>query len=286
MFASFSRFFVLALLVAPALSASVQDRNALAPTRVYPQGTDENHNGFYPADIATRPIARDIPEARGLLTNGQRLARGLPPRSPRSNTRRRALAARQSPVPGLTQPTGYIQVTSPTNSFPLGFIQRSRNAHGELFKSPSLAAAVSVALRRGSSNSVPFPIESLNGAGASYFPFVGAVVGTSNTGNYNDLSTTSFNYLYLANTVQAPYGPAQAGSNTFAGSSKIESTIWTLNDDNTLTPLWVNTDGTTVVPSILFVRGTDGFALTASKAAFDARFETTSTAIFTFVPGS
>lgn len=218
---SLPRLLLVALLAAPAaLAAGTPSPVPVAPTRIRRYAPVEDASSvFNPTGVAARALAHNPVDARG-LTNGQRLARGLPPRSPAFNTRRRALAPRQSATPcALSQATGTIRVAD-ANGAVLGYVSASANTFGEYSLATDAAAALSVVLRRCDSNDSPFDIETLvrplfchalkyrlsiavHQNGVSAYPYLGGVVGFANTDD--NLRSGSFNYVYIAGTSQGPY---------------------------------------------------------------------------------
>lgn len=162
---SFTRCLLLALLAAPAaLAAGSPSAVPVPPTRVHRSFTDTAADALNPAGLATRALAHNPRDLRS-LTNGQRLARGLPPRSPANNVRRRAATAslvpRQSAVPcALSQPTGTISVAD-TAGNALGFVGRTANSFGEYGVTTDAAEALTVIVRRCDSNATPFDIEAV-----------------------------------------------------------------------------------------------------------------------------
>ncbi|OJT15404.1 hypothetical protein TRAPUB_8033 [Trametes pubescens] len=281
---SLPRLLLLAFLAAPAaLAAGTPSPVPVAPTRVRRYAPVEDASSvFNPTGIVPRALAHNPAEARG-LTNGQRLARGLPPRSPAFNTRRRALAPRQSASPcALSQATGTIRVAD-TNGAVLGYVSSSANEYGEYSLATDAAGALSVALRRCDSNDSPFDIEALNGL--STYPYLGGVVGFANTDD--NLRAGSFNYVYIAGTSQVAHGPAQSAPNAFsaaAGTPKdVESAVWTLSGADALAFNWVNTDGSAAAGTLVYVPSSAAFTYTGDLAAFVATFGPATAVTFTFV---
>ncbi|KAI0628289.1 hypothetical protein C8Q77DRAFT_1076862 [Trametes polyzona] len=290
MFPSFARIALFSLLAAPAaLALSSPSPVPLAPTRVRRAAAIPENDALNPAGVVVRSLPHNPSDLHG-LTNAQRLARGLPPRSPALNTRRRALTARQSAAPcPLPQTTGTIRVTETATNNVLGFIGRQANNFGEYGVDGDAANALSVVLRRCESNDTPFDIETVNGL--SGFPYLGAVVGFASTDD--NLSADSFNYVYTAGTSQIPYGPAQNAPNAFSSASgtqkNAESAIWTLADDNTLTLNWVNTDGALYPAAdahLIYVESSQTFALTGNADQFQQTFGQVSEVTLTFVPAA
>ncbi|KAI0668055.1 hypothetical protein C8Q78DRAFT_269612 [Trametes maxima] len=279
---SFSRLLVLALCAVPALTAGTPSALPQAPTRVRRAPDTAAFNPAVSVSLVFTPAS-----SVDHLTNAQRLARGLPPRSPRFNSRRRALAARQSPTPcALTQATGTIQVNGAGDA---GSYVAGANAFGEYTLANDAAAALEVVLLRCNSNTEPFDIRSGTNGIAAY-PFVGAVSGFANTDD--NLGPGSFNYAYIAGTSQVTPGPAQPAPNAFSAATgsgtqnDAESAIWTLGPDNALTPTWTNADGAAAAAAgatLLYVASADAFALTGDVGAFEANFGSATPVTFTFV---
>ncbi|KAI8970754.1 hypothetical protein BD414DRAFT_501977 [Trametes punicea] len=287
MFQSFSRLLLLAFLAVPAVLAAGTDLNpaSVAPSRV--QRDVLHGDGFNPSGIIPRPLSLATLDPARSLTNAQRLARGLPPRSPRYNTRRRALATRQSATPcALSQPTGIIHVSSADNSVN-GYVAYSANSYGEYTITSSITQALEVVLLRCNSDSEPFDIMTLNGLAA--YPYLGAVPGY--TSSSDDLEAGSSNYAYVCGTSSVPYGPAHPAPNAFTASTQtprdVESVIWTIDesDGNVLLPVWVNSDGTAVDGSLMHVQNAGAlgaFTLTGDKQAFAERFSDATEVTLTF----
>ncbi|KAI0363803.1 hypothetical protein BV20DRAFT_975207 [Pilatotrama ljubarskyi] len=277
MFASFSRFFLFALLAVPALSAGVPSPVPVAPSRV--RRTVSDVEDYNPTGVVTRSIPLAGPEAS--LTNAQRLARGLPPRSPHLNVRRRALAARQSPAP-CPQVTGTIQAKDLSGNV-FAYVSRRPNAFGEYGKTDSAADALSVVVRTCDAPG-PFGLQTLNGA--ADHTYLGAILGFASTSSTIDSS--SFNYAYFGGTDLVPYGPATDSPNTFSSASglaePVESTIWTLGADNTLQVTWVNPDGSTPAEHLIYVPSSDAFTITGNVDLFAGNFGPVTEVTFTFVP--
>jgi hypothetical protein len=85
-------------------------------------------------------------------------------------------------------------------------------------------------------------------AGSTSYPFLGGIVGFSNSDSSDDLKSGSFNYVYLGGVQSTPEGPAVSERNTFTdatGNQKgAESAIWTFDpSSSSLVPQWTNTDG-------------------------------------------
>ncbi|KAI8970753.1 hypothetical protein BD414DRAFT_233499 [Trametes punicea] len=283
MFQSFSRFFLLVLLAVPAaLSAGTGSVPAsLAPSRVR-----RDIDSFNPSGLVSRALPLATPDAARSLTNAQRLARGLPPRSPRFGTRRRALAPRQSSTPCTLSPTtGVIRVTSAPEdgTSVVGYISRTPNSFGQYTVTASTDQALEIDIFPCHSYSEPFNIQATNGL--SSYPYFGAVVGFSSASA--DLEAGSSNYAALAGTSSVPFGPAQPAPNAFNAATgltrDVESAIWTLSG-STLVPVWANSDGTATHPKLLYSPAANAIALVGDKQAFTDNYGTATAVSLTFVP--
>ncbi|KAH9884496.1 hypothetical protein C8Q73DRAFT_749420 [Cubamyces lactineus] len=286
----FPRFVLFALLALPAvLAAGSPSPLPDAPTRVRRALPDSDL--VNPTGIVTRSLPLSPADAHG-LTNAQRLARGLPPRSPRLNTRRRALQARQSATPcSLPQVSGLVQINDAASGSSIGYLSRAANSFGEYGLTTDASAALSVTLRRCDSLTDPFELGALNGL--ANYDNVGGVTGFANTDD--NLGPGSGNYVYFAGTNSVPRGPAQSAPNAFSQASgrpeDVESAIWTVPDNvaadapTPLVPSWVNSDGSVASDAVIaYVGSSNAFVITGDVTAFSSRFGTVQTVTFTFVP--
>ncbi|KAL7284694.1 hypothetical protein ACG7TL_001998 [Trametes sanguinea] len=273
MFQSFTRFVLIAALAVPAALAAVGPSPVpYAPT---PVRRDVSADSFNPTDIVPKPIAQNAATAIGAgLTNAQRLARGLPPRSPRLNTRRnRALAARQSATPcTFSQPTGIIRVSSANDNSLNGYISSTANSFGEYTVTTDAPQALSVAIQRCNSASGPFDMTALNGALSSQYPYVGLVNGFASTDD--NIRAGSYNYAYIAGTTSVPAGsPAEAVPNAYSGATG------SVKDAE-----WVNTDGSQATTQLVYSPGAGALAVVGDAAVFASNFGTATAVTLTFVP--
>ncbi|KAI0628269.1 hypothetical protein C8Q77DRAFT_1149276 [Trametes polyzona] len=249
--------------------------------------------------VLAHTLAYNAAEARGRLTNAQRLARKLPllrptalaPRPPpvpvhahpdlrTSRVQNARLAPRQSPTPcRLSAATGMLRAApsfpNPTNGR-RGFVSRVANAFGQYELAPIFdrADALVVVLKRCEADSAPFEIEALNGL--KDFPLLGGIVGmSSSNGSFGQGSS---NHAYLGGVVSVPQGPAHEAPNSFSTTTgvqrSVESVLWTLGPDGaTLNAAWVNDDGAPAVGvSIVNVPGQQAIALTSDIDAFAKAF--------------
>ncbi|KAI0737167.1 hypothetical protein C8Q80DRAFT_1276637 [Daedaleopsis nitida] len=225
-------------------------------------------------------LARSLPMSAPVpLTNAQRLARGLPPNRPRfHNKHRRAIQPRQSG--GCPMRTGTIAVAiAGTNA---GYVRHDANSFGEFGLTTDPAQALSVNFCPSASF---IELTTLNGL--LTFDHLGGVQGFASTSP--DLGTGPFaaNYVYIAGTTEAPRGPPISGPNAFSAATGIpedyETTIWQLAAGDQLVPSWVNSDGSTPAVQLIYVDGSQAFALTGDLPTFIADYGPAEPVTFTFV---
>jgi hypothetical protein len=117
-------------------------------------------------------------------------------------------------------------------------------------------------------------------------PYFGGIVGFFDTSN--DLGAGSANYAYLGGTSFTAAGaPPTAGGNTFTVASgfaeDIESSIWTVDASDNLTPHWVNTNLSTPATSVVLSQGV--LVLTGDVSTFIGTYTGTQVNLV-FVPTS
>ncbi|MGO9910397.1 MAG: fibronectin type III domain-containing protein, partial [Acidimicrobiales bacterium] len=164
-----------------------------------------------------------------------------------------ALAATASQGSTSCTQTGTIQVTDTDNDTVMGFVSSQWNSFGEFGVTTNPSDYLSVSLPVG--NQVE--ITATNGLSSTY-PLVGGVDGFVNT-NPN-LAPGTYNYAYLGGTTTTAPGATPAlGPNSFTNSTgdpeDIESSIWSLGPNDSLTPQWVNTDSSTPATYLLVYSG-------------------------------
>ncbi|GJE88592.1 hypothetical protein PsYK624_046750 [Phanerochaete sordida] len=127
--------------------------------------------------------------------------------------------------------------------------------------------------------------------GFTNFPILAAINGFASTST--NLGPGSYNYAYIGATGNdVPAGPAVTQPNSFSAAAGVpegvETTIWAVGAGNnpTLTPVWINTDGTPASVQLAYVPASNAFALVGDMAQFDANFGTADPATFSFVVGS
>lgn len=152
--------------------------------------------------------------------------------------------------------TGTIAVTDTDDDTPLGYVSDQWNGYGEYTITSSAADALSVTVPVGSPTDSEVNLVPTNGPNSSY-PNVGAIQGYYSSDA--DLGENP-NYLYLGGTATtAPGVPPQTSSaspNSFTNATGIseddESAIWSLGEDGSITPQWVNSDSSDPATSLVY----------------------------------
>ncbi|KAJ2912296.1 hypothetical protein MD484_g8119, partial [Candolleomyces efflorescens] len=170
-----------------------------------------------------RTLAKRSPEpVEASWTNAQRLARGLPPRAPRSLYNPTRVAARHPGTSAVPQVNGYIQIKKRSNGQSLGWIKKTVDSSGRL-EVTSYSDRLTVKFTPGSG---PFNIELTNGSPYSY-------LGLSNPNDRN--------YLVRSNATPAGSTPSSVG-NTASGLS--QSAVWYYNSGSgKITATYLKTNG-------------------------------------------
>ncbi|KAF5319012.1 hypothetical protein D9611_012712 [Ephemerocybe angulata] len=215
----------------------------------------------------------------GQLTNAERMKRGMGPARPSrfsggSVSRREPSSTPTSPsnpeptdVPG----SGVIRISDLSSSSTTPYwVSKALNAFGEYGRTDDISKALTVTLGSGSET---FSIGTTNGA-VPDLPFLGGIMGFATSGG--DLKSNSPDYAYLGATVETANGsPAFSGDNSFTratGISKsIESSIWSISSDNSLTATWINADGAKVDAHIVYYAA-NVLCLTADPVSFSNNF--------------
>ena len=176
--------------------------------------------------------------------------------------------AQAAPRPTSCEVTGKILIQQADGS-PARWISKTWNEFGEYVTTELESDALTVTTHVGSQQ-LMVAVDGPNPA----LPYVGGIVGFSSPSN--DLRPGSANYTYLGGTgATAPGSPAVAGTNSYTNATRqdrdIQSAIWTLGGDLSLSPQWVNMDGTVAATSTLEAAGFI-MVLSGDPAAFDAGF--------------
>ncbi|KAI0338818.1 hypothetical protein BDW22DRAFT_677495 [Trametopsis cervina] len=227
------------------------------------------------------------------LTNGQRMARGLPPNKPhfRRHLRARAgpsavaAAANPAPTGTCTPRTGVVHVSATDPARPVldGYLGRTANEFGEYTYTAERANALSVTLD--DCSGAPFDLLTTNGF--KTFPYLGAIKGFSS--DDAELRPGAFNYLYIGGVSQtAPRATPQTVGNSFSGTTgeaePSESAIWSFasGGGDVLQPQWINPDGSLPRNTLVYVPSRNVFALVGDVPAFEQMFENASPVTLVF----
>jgi hypothetical protein len=181
---------------------------------------------------------RDLTLEERSWTNAQRMARGLPPRSPvfgralpgRDELPTRAFAAKRtgsSPLPGTTY-TGRIQIRSPSTGSPIGYVGNTQSGVS-LVDLGGIFDDVRVRITTSSSNpGGSYDLQATNQQWTGS-PFIGAAPDRT---------------LAIGSTTTLGIGPVPQTSSGSPPTPQGASAIWQI-DPNTkeLTAHWVNPDG-------------------------------------------
>lgn len=211
------------------------------------------------------------------LSNGERMRRGLGLNKPVYKKRATATStSTPSPTPVApvcTGRAGYIRTHAGSRSEDDPYLSRSMNAFGEYGTTSGRDNALKVVL---CGDSGAFSVWAPD-APIADLAFVGGISGAVNTND--NMSPSSYNYAYLGATVQSANGsPAVSGDNSFSRatshSRNIESSIWSIGEDDALTLSWVNTNGARVNGVLIHVvSGTeDSFVFSAGYSAYIDQF--------------
>ncbi|KAI0737168.1 hypothetical protein C8Q80DRAFT_1222955 [Daedaleopsis nitida] len=264
----------LALLLTTALTVLAASSPQSSPL---PSSTLKTPNGtINPLGIVTRPfpMADAVP-----LTNAQRLARGLSPKRPRFRSHAAAVQPRQSG--GCAMRTGTIAAA--VNGYGAGYVRHDVNSYGEFGYTDDPAQALIVTFCPSADTYVS--LQTLNGL--STFNYLGGVESVDSNSPNLGTGASTFNFVYLAGTIDAPRSTPIPGPNAFSAAAGIpepyEATIWQLGAGDALLPSWLNTDGSAPAVTIVYSTGDDAFVLTGDSGSVIALIGAASTATFTFV---
>ncbi|KIP11195.1 hypothetical protein PHLGIDRAFT_33538 [Phlebiopsis gigantea 11061_1 CR5-6] len=254
----FARIFTLAALSAfLATGALAAPSPAPSPELTRRQAEIPNVVPFAPTPVKTLKKRH--------MTNGQRLARGLPLNPPMRRDGR--LVARTSPTPVVdaagAAPTpvngascsprsGLIEITSTDGSI-TGYLADITTRFGQYGFSPNKTDAIEVQVHCDGNR---FDITTLNTTAP--YGYIGGVTGLSSISN--DLLPGSSNYAYFAGVTPTTPGAAPCSqdssfSHVTSIANTVESAIWSMDESTALlTPHWVNTDSSEVPTYIAFYK--------------------------------
>ncbi|KAI9639845.1 uncharacterized protein MKK02DRAFT_40173 [Dioszegia hungarica] len=217
------------------------------------------------------PVAEDTVQLEARMTNAERLARGLPLNKPAPRrTSPHVARAQSSPAPVVTY-TARIRIDRADGTGTLGYVGAVTGAQALLQTSAANAVVVSFSLPVGSTSGSQINLAVTSPVA---FPNIGLIQGRDSTSS--DLSTDSFNYIYIGETSTTAAGapPASVGNAYTSATNNprtAESAVW--NVDVTtfrLVPTWINTDGS-AAPTNLFTQGA-GLYASGSQELFTNRY--------------
>ncbi|KAF7333053.1 hypothetical protein MVEN_02411900 [Mycena venus] len=235
------------------------------------------------------PLKRDAPTVPSKasvyadLTNSERLARGLPLKPPA----RRTKAARDgaaSPVPSYTA-KGHLLVRDAGDNSVIGYASKTVSTATLITPDLVNALTVSITLPVGATSGSQLNLAQVDSPNA--FTSFGLVQGRDST--TTDISTGSFNYLYISSTNDtaagsSPQQPGNMPSNSLGTTRSSESAVWTIDMvSGTVFPTWINSGGVAATTQLF----TQSNALYAGgdADAFGARYPSPVTLItLTWVP--
>ncbi|KAH6916718.1 hypothetical protein BKA70DRAFT_1090717 [Coprinopsis sp. MPI-PUGE-AT-0042] len=175
------------------------------------------------------------------LSNGERLRRGLSPKSPRyAHTPTRAQAA-QSAAASPVSRTGYFKIVKADNS-DAGFVSKSFNIFGDYGLTDNVEDALPISFLHASGDSSLFDISNRNSEQLSAYPFIGFTNGFAS--DSETFSKGSINYAFMTGV---SLGRTDSKPNSFSAATGIpelsQSTVWKFDaGSNELSVEWANPD--------------------------------------------
>jgi len=255
--------------------------------------TDVCQTEYCPRSLESRAPTTASTQDLSHLTNGQRLARGIPIKPPRWRANQRSILPRVSPIPSLlTTFRGVIMVTNTANGAVLGYISKNSLGTAQYGYQPLLADAliVTFTLELGATMFNNIRIHTENSDLTGGFPLLALVQGRDDS--TPDLGPGSFHYAYVAAMAEPGSGPGSipvtSPENSYSARTGLtrrsSSDVWSYNAiSQELVPSWVNSDGSKPTIST-FVQGV-ALYISGDRSAFDARYPApTSPIAFNFVP--
>lgn len=233
------------------------------------------------------------------ITNAERLASGLPLNPPvrrkdwEGSNKAQAHAPRHHdphhPHPSSTASkiqSGFIQIFDSSSGDLVGFVANSFNMFGEYTSTSDLGQALAVQIDTGLASEGVTNIATTNGPDVN-FPFFGAITGFGD--DSPDLGPGSSNYVYLGGVEETSQNsPPVQSANSFSSAlhltEEVESAIWSIDSDGTLTCHWTNQDLST--PSLFAGIAEGALMYTGDPDAFNDEFSQMQSITFKFVPTS
>ncbi|RDB21128.1 hypothetical protein Hypma_011845 [Hypsizygus marmoreus] len=233
---------------------------------------------YCPGKIESRgvPMPAVVPTRTSELTNGERLAQGLPIKPP---TRRSRGPKHPTPSP-LPQHTkrGVIKVTeSKTGAF-LGYISKHTFGHAQYRYQPkrddALVVEFKISIYKSFVTNVRLTAEDSN---IPDFPLLSLIEGHEN--HNADLAPGSFHYAYIGGMAEPGTPPKSvpmsSPENSYSASTgyteAAESDVWSFDAfTNHLVPRWTNWDGSR--PAVHIFEQATAIYISGDVKAFKERF--------------
>jgi hypothetical protein len=191
------------------------------------------------------------------------------------------------PPPVTITRTGVIEVLNANNNNVLGYVSKNLvNGGAQYGYDPSIANALIVSFTTDQSGSGSDLDISTTNSNPSW-PLLGLVQGRDDTDS--NFTPGSYEYGYLGGVAnpgtQPGDRPTLIDNSYFIGSPRTaETAVWTFNSaTGTLTPVWINQDGTT--PALQTWTQSTGLYIGGDQSAFFARYPAPVTPVtYVFVP--
>lgn len=219
------------------------------------------------------------------MTNGERLAKGLPLKAPIRRRSRSSLnrlnprvipQAIASPAPRQTV-TGFLGFKDAAGQ-KVGYVRNTMVNNAQAAFTISQSQAVKVSITFDSSESLPLRlrVSLLNPPPVAGFSLLALIQGRDNLDQ--DLSPGTFEYVYLGGGVLPGSGPGStgvSGQNTYTAATGVgrisQTDVWTFDQDSSrVFPSWVNTDGS-VQTFAFYTQGNAVYGL-MNAVAFAAKY--------------
>ncbi|TEB22129.1 hypothetical protein FA13DRAFT_1741195 [Coprinellus micaceus] len=226
----------------------------------------------------TTPETRSEAGVMGRMTNAERLANGLPLKSPARRRRPRTplnrLEARVQASPGPSQTNSGRLALRDASGQRVGYVMNTLLNNAQLGTTTDVSKALRVSVTFDSLLSNPSQLQvTLLNSNVVGYPLLALIQGRDNTNQ--DLSAGSFHYVYSGGAAEPGSGPGStgiAGQNTYTAVSRIAQTdVWTFDRSTFgLTPAWINSNGDAKTFS-LYTQSTAIYGL-VDPAAFSGRY--------------
>ncbi|KAJ3522897.1 hypothetical protein NMY22_g11686 [Coprinellus aureogranulatus] len=229
----------------------------------------------------TAPQGRSVDKVLERMTNAERLANGLPLKSPKRRSRAslNRLDPRITPVASPVPPqsvSGLLTLRKPNGQL-VGYVRNIFINDAQTRTTTIQAEALRATVTFNPSQATPNQVQvTLPTPAVEGYPLLSLVQGRDNT-NQN-VAAGSFHYLYLAGSSAPGSGPGSlgvSGQNTYSyatGVSRISQTdVWTFDrSTGRLIPTWVN-DNSQPVTFDFYAQGTGIYGL-VDPSAFGQRY--------------